>query len=195
MVLLRPLTGHVLKVVVLPNCATAHVQQMAVADCATRASGGRAHLLSALSSWQMLLAGSPLSLPPSRDVFAVLEEPAPVLPAVGKGRKKKGKDSEKWAAAEAAAVAASMAAATVVRIKALDGLGCSTICHQVCTRGDMGWQECGVQAHRQSLGSVLLVKGVPVPSATHPLQLWQVDTYALQWCCWYQSTDQFGLAC
>jgi hypothetical protein len=28
-------------------------------------------------------------------------------------------------------VAASMAAATVVHIKALDGLGCSTICHQV----------------------------------------------------------------
>lgn len=66
-----------------------------------------------------------------RDVFAVLEEPPPNLPAVGKPKKVKKKDSEKWAAAEAAALAASMAAATLVRIKALDGLGCSTVCHQV----------------------------------------------------------------
>lgn len=68
---------------------------------------------------------------PCRDVFAVLEEPPPVVPAVGKSKKKRGKDGEKWAAAEAAAIAASMAAATVVRIKALDGLGCTTTCHQV----------------------------------------------------------------
>jgi hypothetical protein len=66
-----------------------------------------------------------------RDVFAVLEEPPPNLPAVGKPKKVKKKHSGKWAAAEAAASAASMAAATVVRIKALDGLGCSTVCHQV----------------------------------------------------------------
>ena len=67
-----------------------------------------------------------------RDVFAVLHEPAPVTPAVGgKVKKKRGKDAERWAAAEAAAIAASMAAATVVRIKAMDGLGCSTLCHQV----------------------------------------------------------------
>jgi hypothetical protein len=61
----------------------------------------------------------------------VLEEPPPTPPAVGKPKKKRGKDSDKWAAAEAAALAASMAAATVVRIKALDGLGVNTLCHQV----------------------------------------------------------------
>jgi hypothetical protein len=66
-----------------------------------------------------------------RDVFAVLDEPPPLLPSASKPKKRRGKDDAKAAAAEAAAAAAAAAASTVVRIKALDGLGCSTLCPQV----------------------------------------------------------------
>lgn len=66
-------------------------------------------------------------------VFAVLEEPHPPAPAPGRTKKwSPRKEDARVAAAEAAAVAASLAASTVVRIRALDGLGASSMCHQVC---------------------------------------------------------------
>jgi hypothetical protein len=86
----------------------------------------------------------------ARDVFAVLDEPPPNLPSVGsKPKKLKKKDSERRAVAEAAAIAASMAAATVVRIKSLDGLGCSTVCAQV------SWDEVRRGVFRGGGGQIL----------------------------------------
>jgi hypothetical protein len=55
------------------------------------------------------------------NTYAVLEEPAPAMPVQQKGKKKK-KEDPRVAAAQAAAVADAMAAATVVRIKSLDGM-------------------------------------------------------------------------
>jgi len=66
-----------------------------------------------------------------RNVYAVLEEPLPPSSSSGKLKKKKGKEDPKVAAAEAAVIAAQLAASTVVRIKSVDGLGTTTICHQV----------------------------------------------------------------
>lgn len=68
----------------------------------------------------------------SRNVFAVLEEPPPPTSTTGKLKKWGGrKEDPKVAAAEAAVLAAAMAGSTVVRIRALDGLGVSVVCQQV----------------------------------------------------------------
>lgn len=67
----------------------------------------------------------------ARNVYAVLEEPLPPSTSSGKLKKKKGKEDPKVAAAEAAVIAAQLAASTVVRIKSVDGLGTTTVCHQV----------------------------------------------------------------
>eukprot|EP00878_Enallax_costatus_P029671 GHUV01032212.1.p1 GENE.GHUV01032212.1~~GHUV01032212.1.p1 ORF type:complete len:886 (+),score=247.65 GHUV01032212.1:482-3139(+) len=71
-----------------------------------------------------------------RNMFAVLEEPLPPAPSQGKPRKWK-KEDPKLAAAEAAVLAQTLAAATVVRIRALDGLGVSVVCQQVALSGDV----------------------------------------------------------
>ncbi|KAF6235943.1 hypothetical protein COO60DRAFT_484505 [Scenedesmus sp. NREL 46B-D3] len=92
------------------------------------------------ATWQQVDSGLGVDLAwhSNRNTFAVLEEPAPPLPSSSKSKKWKGrKEDPKAAAAEAAVLAAAIAGATVVRIKSLDGLGVSMVCHQVALSGDV----------------------------------------------------------